>query len=416
MRLLTVAERTGAPDATTEVVDQAGRSPSTRPRRRRRTIARHAKTVRILGTHGVPANYGGFETAAENVALFLRDQGWRVVVYCQAAGRGPITTDVWKGIERVHVPVDREGWLGTSAFDWLSIRHAAAQDDICLTFGYNTAVFNVVQRFRRIPNVINMDGIEWSRARWGKLRQSILYVNERIACFVGNHLIADHPEIATYLHTRAPARKVTTVTYGAATVLDAPTSVPEQHGLTPGRYLTLIARPIPENSILDIVRGFSARRRGVDLVVLGGYSPETDPFHRAVVEAASDEVKFLGGIYDPDQVQALRFHGIGYVHGHTVGGTNPSLVEALGAGNPVIAHDNPYNRWVAQDAALYFSDAADVDEQVSRLVDDPALAMRLGAAARSRHASEFTWEHVAGQYEDLLLPYVDPHHPLKEHS
>jgi glycosyltransferase involved in cell wall biosynthesis len=179
--------------------------------------------------------------------------------------------------------------------------------------------------------------------------------------------------------------------------------------------MTLIARPIPENSILEIVRGFSARRRGIDLVVLGGYLPATDPFHRAVIEAASDEVKFLGGIYDPDQVQALRFHSLGYVHGHTVGGTNPSLVEALGAGNPVIAHDNPYNRWVAQDAALYFSDAAGVDEQVSRLVDDPALAARLSAAARDRHASEFTWEHVAGQYEDLLLPYVDPHHLLKEH-
>jgi glycosyltransferase involved in cell wall biosynthesis len=91
------------------------------------------------------------------------------------------------------------------------------------------------------------------------------------------------------------------------------------------------------------------------------------------------------------------------VHGHTVGGTNPSLVEAMGAGNPVIAHDNPYNRWVAQDAALYFRDVDGIDEGVSRLVESPDLARSLGAAARRRHASEFTWEHVAGQYEDLLL-------------
>jgi len=383
-----------------------------RPHRRR---AGRPKTVRILGTHGVPANYGGFETAAENVAKYLRDQGWRVVVYCQVEGSGPITEDVWHGIERVLVPVSREGWLGTSQFDWISIRHAVEQDDICLTFGYNTAVFNLVQRLRGIPNVINMDGIEWSRARWGKLRQAILYANERVACFVGDQLIADHPEIATYLHTRAPERKVTTVTYGAAAVVDAPTAVPLAHGLTPGRYLTLIARPIPENSILEIVRGFSARRRGIDLVVLGGYRPESDPFHREVLDAASDEVRFLGGIYDPEQVQALRFHSLGYVHGHTVGGTNPSLVEALGAGNPVIAHDNPYNRWVAQDAALYFTDAAEVDDRISRLVEDADLAARLGGAARRRHASEFTWEHVAGQYEDLLLPYVDPSH-LKELS
>ncbi|MET0694070.1 MAG: DUF1972 domain-containing protein [Propionibacteriaceae bacterium] len=360
-------------------------------------------TVRILGTHGVPANYGGFETAAENVAKFLLRQGWRVVVYCQVEGKGPITEDTWQGIERVNIPIDRDGWLGTSQFDLLSIRHASKHSDICLTFGYNTAIFNTWQRLRRIPNVINMDGIEWSRARWGPLRQGILYANERIGCVVGNALIADHPEIAVYLRRKAPARKVHTITYGAETLLSAPREIPESYGLTPGRYLTLIARPIPENSILEIVQGYSKRRREHPLVILGGYSPDTDPYHRAVMEAASDEVKFVGGIYDPELVQGLRFHSLGYVHGHTVGGTNPSLVEALGAGNPVIAHDNPYNRWVAQDAALYFHTADDLDAAVTQLIESPGLVTRLGAAARSRHASEFTWEHVAGQYEDLLL-------------
>ena len=156
-------------------------------------------TVRILGTHGIPAAYGGFETAAENVALHLRDHGWRVVVYCQRPGRGPVTNDVWRGIERVHVPIDRDGWLGTSHFDLVSIRHAIRHRDVCLTFGYNTAVFNVLQRLRGIKNVINMDGIEWSRSRWGPFKQAILWTNERIACFVGNDLIADHPAIERYL-------------------------------------------------------------------------------------------------------------------------------------------------------------------------------------------------------------------------
>ena len=131
--------------------------------------------------------------------------------------------------------------------------------DICLTFGYNTAIFNVVQRVKGIPNVINMDGIEWSRARWGKLRQAILYVNERIGCVVGNQLIADHPVISRYLRTRAPARKISMVTYGAAAVTSAPADIPQAYGLTPGRYFTLIARPIPENSIAEIVQGFSRR-------------------------------------------------------------------------------------------------------------------------------------------------------------
>lgn len=358
--------------------------------------------VRILGTHGVPANYGGFETAAENVARYLVEQGWRVVVYCQTDHGGPIHEDVWNGIERVNISVPDKGWLGTSKFDWLSIRHAVKHRDLCLTFGYNTAVFNVLQRLRGVPNVINMDGIEWSRQRWGRTRQAILYANERIGCWVGNELIADHPELNTYLQTRAPKRKITTITYGAHPIAGAPTAPVSALALEPGRYLSLVARPIPENSILELVRGFSARRRGVELAILGNYQPEADDYHRAVVAAASEEVRFLGAIYDPAVVQALRYHSLAYLHGHTVGGTNPSLVEALAAGNPVIAHDNKYNRWVADDAGLYFGTSDDVDEMVTRLIDDDALREQLAKCATARFESEFTWHRVAGEYEALL--------------
>lgn len=364
------------------------------------------KTIRILGTHGVPAAYGGFETAAENIALFLVRQGWRVIVYCQAEGRGPITEDTWQGMERVHVPVTLEGWKGTSQFDWLSIRHACRFQDLCLTFGYNTAVFNVLQRLRGIPNVINMDGIEWSRARWGPVKQAILYVNERIGCFVGNHLIADHPEIEKYLRTRAPQRKISTLTYGADPVPDAPTAPVLALGLQPGEYLTLVARPIPENSILEIVQGFSARPRGKQLVLLGDYNAGSDPYHAAVRAAASSEVVFAGAIYDKAVVKALRFHGLAYAHGHTVGGTNPSLVEAMAAANPVIAHDNAYNRWVAQDAALYFDSAESFSARLGELLASHELQARLKRASAARYAQEFTWDHVAGQYEQLLLRFL----------
>lgn len=364
------------------------------------------RTVRILGTHGVPAAYGGFETAAENVARHLVRHGWRVVVYCQLDGRGPVTEDIWEGIERVKVPVAAQGWIGTALFDLKTVLHAVRRRDLCLTFGYNTAVLNVAQRLLRIPNVINMDGIEWSRERWGPVRQAILWTNERIACWVGNSLIADHPEIATYLRTRARASKITTITYGADEVLDAPTEPVHRLGLEPGRYLTLVARPIPENSILEIVRGFSARPRGHRLVVLGDYLP-SDPYHRAVLAAAGPEVAFPGALYDPEVVQPLRHHAVAYLHGHTVGGTNPSLVEALAAGNPVIAHDNRYNRWVAQDAGRWFRTSEDVDALLTRLLDSPEELEAMSRAARRRHAEEFTWEHVAGQYEELLASHLD---------
>lgn len=360
-------------------------------------------TVRILGTHGVPAAYGGFETAAENVGLHLARSGWRVVVYCQVPGSGPIRFDRWRGLERVLIPITTEGWRGTSRFDLISIRHAAKHSDICLTFGYNTAILNVLQRVKRIPLVINMDGIEWSRDRWGFTRQAILYVNERIACVVGNSLIADHPEIETYLRKKARRTKISMITYGADAVTDASAELPMSHGLEPGNYATLICRPIPENSILELVQGFSTRPRGLKLAVLGDYQPGLDSYHRSVLEAASDEVVFLGSIYDPEAVAALRFHSMAYLHGHTVGGTNPSLVEAMAAGNPIIAHDNPYNRWTAGDSALYFATVDDVDTLLCKLVDSDELRSELGANSRSRHATEFTWEYVAGEYERILL-------------
>lgn len=359
-------------------------------------------TVRILGTHGVPAAYGGFETAAENVGKFLARRGWDVVVYCQSEGKGSPSEDVWEGLRRVHIPVDLPGWRGTSLFDLRSVQHASRYPDPCLVFGYNTGIFNTWQRLRRIPLVINMDGIEWSRARWGLLRQSILYVNERIAALVGNILIADHPEIEVYLRTRAPARKIRMITYGADEVLSAPVAPLVDLGLQPGGFLTLVCRPIPENSILELVTGFSARRRNKKLVVVGPYD-RSDPYQRAVLDAASDEVLFPGAIYEPDRLRALRFHSEMYLHGHTVGGTNPSLVEAMAAGNPVLAHDNPYNRWVAGKEAVYFETADDVARRLDEVLADPGRLAAMSRASRARHREEFTWDRVAGQYEDVIV-------------
>lgn len=359
-------------------------------------------TVRILGTHGVPAEYGGFETAAENVARYLVDRGWRVIVYCQTDHRTPIYEDTWHGIERVNISVPNMGCTGTAKFDWLSIRHAVKRSGICLTFGYNTGVFNIVLRLRGVPSIVNMDGIEWSRKRWGIFWQTVLYINERLAAWFANELIADHPELKTYLRTRAPERKITTITYGAHRIDDAPTAPVRALGLERKKYLTLVARPIPENSILELVQAFSAKARGVKLAVLGDYNGDADSYHRAVLAAASEEVEFLGAIYDTSVVQSLRYHSLGYLHGHTVGGTNPSLVEALAAGNPVIAHGNKYNTWVAGSAGLYFNTPDEAEKCIDELLNNTELAATLSRSALARFESEFTWDHVASQYEALL--------------
>jgi glycosyltransferase involved in cell wall biosynthesis len=363
----------------------------------------------MLGTRGIPAAHGGFETAAEHLADYLVQRGWRVVVYCQEDGTGPIHEDTWNGVERVHIPVDRTGAAGTGQFDWSAARHAARHSDLCLLFGYNTAVFNLLQRVRRIPLIINMDGIEWQRERWGPSRRAWLYMNERIAGLLGNDLIADHPAIEQYLRGRVPSAKLTMIPYGADEVTACPDDSVRGLGLEPGRYLTLICRPVQENSILEIVKGFSRVERGVKLVILGTYDAATNEYHRKVQEAASSEVLFPGSIYDAQTTRALRFHSLAYLHGHTVGGTNPSLVEAMGAGNAIIAHDNKYNRWVADAGALYFTDTDSADAQLSRVINEPALQRALGSASRARHQELFTWDRVARQYEQLLQTRLE--HP-----
>ena len=363
------------------------------------------KTLRILGTRGVPAAHGGFETFAEYLALYLVQRGWRVVVYCQIDSAGPVFEDRWQGVERVNIPVARPGPTGTVVFDWFAIRHAASRGDLCLTLGYNTALFCAWLRLKSVRNVINMDGIEWSRAKWGPVAKAWFWLNDWAGCLLGDHLVADHPDIKRHLQTRVRGSKVTTIAYGAdaiGTVDDAPVRA---LGLVPSRYLTLVARAEPENSILAVVQAFSRKPRGLQLAVLGNYSP-LHPYHAAVMAAAGSEVVFLGAIYDKPVVQALRAHCAAYVHGHQVGGTNPSLVEALGAGNAVIAHDNRFNRWVVGEGGAYFGDADGLSTVLDRLIGDPAALAAMRAASTARFRQAFTWPAVLQDYEAMLLSWL----------
>lgn len=362
----------------------------------------------IMGIRGIPAKHGGFETFAEYLALYLVGRGWDVTVYCQEDGDGDeIRRDEWRGVKRVTIPVKQDGALGTIIFDWKSIRHLLKTDaKLVLTLGYNTATFCAPYRLKGIRNLINMDGIEWKRDKWRFYERGWLWFNERFGCLIGDHLVADHPEIKNHLATRVSRDKITMIPYGAPEVLEADASLLPSIGVEPGRYAVVIARPEPENSVLDIVRAFSRKPRGYKLVMLGRYEPEQNAFHKSVLDAASEEVIFPGAIYDRAVVEALRFHARFYIHGHRVGGTNPSLVEALGAGSAVLAHDNQFNRWVAGNGACFFKDEDQCADLLETLwTDDQAIAsMRI--ASKKRFLEEFTWTDILGQYEALLLRWT----------
>jgi glycosyltransferase involved in cell wall biosynthesis len=370
-------------------------------------LATHGKSVRILGTRGVPASHGGFETFAEHLALYLVQRGWTVTVYCQEIGKRGVQNDKWKGIDRVHIGTPYDGALGTVEFDFKAVWHAVQRPDIVLTLGYNTAIFNVLLKIMGRPDIINMDGLEWQRKKWSASARLWLRLNEWVAGKVGTTLIADHPEIAKHLLRVAPKEKIVMIPYDAQRV-DATSFEPlTRWDLETQRFGVIIARPEPENSLLEIVRAWSRRSRAQKLVVLGKLDPSANAYHAAVVNAAGPGVIFAGAIYDQTVVRALRVHASVYLHGHQVGGTNPSLVEALACGSPVIAHDNNFNRWTSGPTARFFCNEEDLAALLDQVLDDPVSLEEMRRGSRTRHQEAFTPEDVLGTYEALLIQQLD---------
>jgi glycosyltransferase involved in cell wall biosynthesis len=363
------------------------------------------KRLSILGTRGLPSAHSGFESFVARLAPYLVAQGWDVAVYCQdETGQGAAE---WQGVRLVQFPDRRGGSLGSIIFDAKAVWRAAGEDRLVLTMGYNTAVFGLLLRLRGRKNIYNMDGIEWRRAKWSAPVKIWFFVNELLACAFGNHLIADHPSIARHLGTRLAGGKTTMIPYCADPVPHADPALLAPLGVAPDQYALVICRPEPENSILDIVRAFSLKPRGQKLIVLGRYRPDSNPYHKEVLAAAGAEVIFPGAIFDEAIVGALRRFAREYVHGHQVGGTNPSLVEALAAPAPVLARDNHFNRWVAGPSATYFRDERDCDAafgQVLAMTRAELAAARAGSAAR--HAQVFTPALVLGAYKTLLERFL----------
>ena len=359
--------------------------------------------LNILGTRGVPAAHGGFETFAERLALYLVGQGASVTVYCQSDG--PIDLngreDYWRGIHRVHFGTRRSGVAGTMEFDLACVGHVLRRPGVDLVLGYNTAIFNVSQRLKGRKVFVNMDGIEWKRAKWSVPAKIWLFLNEIIGANLATRPIADHPEIARHVARRS-LRKPVVIPYGSDVVSAADEAPVLELGLRPDRYFISVARIEPENSILEIIDAFQSADTDMDLVVLGPLDPD-NAYHRKVRNAGGGRTIFPGGIYADHRLKALRFHARAYFHGHQVGGTNPSLVEALGAGNAVIAHDNRFNRWTAGEGQRFFDTVESCAANVRRLARDDLALHAARIAARERHAKDFQWHDVLARYQTLLL-------------
>jgi glycosyltransferase involved in cell wall biosynthesis len=246
-----------------------------------------------------------------------------------------------------------------------------------------------------------MDGIEWKRPKWPLHGRIWLYLNEWVGAVTSTALIADHPKIMQHLRRIRTDNAIFMIPYGADYVSTAPEGPVRSLGVVPGQYLLSIGRIEPENNTLMMVRAFASRPRSIAFVCLGKLEPDKNPYHAAVIAAGAGQVIFPGAIYEHERVKALRFHAAAYCHGHSVGGTNPSLVEALGAGNPIVAHDNVYNRWVAGPQQLYFTNIEECARAFDAVEQSGSMTRQASQASRVRYLETFQWGPILEAYRVL---------------
>lgn len=357
--------------------------------------------INILGIRGLPAAHGGFESFVANLAPYLINKGHTVSVYCQQESdyKGP-KEDHWNNIHRIHIIANKKGPLGTMEFDWKCIKDVLAREGINLVLGYNTAIFCLLLKFKGRKVAINMDGIEWKRAKWGIFAKTWFLMNEIAGLNIADVAIADHPSIKEHLRHKSINQPIV-IPYGAKTISNGRVSYLDELGLKKNEYFISIARIEPENSILEIVSAFSNIKTSKKLVVLGNFDSKSK-YHCKIKQMAANNIIFPGAIYDERIVASLRFNCRAYVHGHRVGGTNPSLIEALAASNAVVAHNNKFNRWVAGEKQFYFDNEKDLTNLFNSLIDDDFKFDLARRAAFQRFTTDFTWEKILKEYEELL--------------
>ncbi len=356
--------------------------------------------IAMLGTRGVPARYGGFETAVEEVGRRLADRGHRVVVYCRTARKETDRPARHLGMELVHLPAAHKRSLETLSHSALSVGHLLAhRTDAAFVFNAANSPLLPALRAARIPVATHVDGLEWKRAKWGPVGQRYYRMAEAMAVRWSDALIADAEGIADYYRHEFGA-PTTLLTYGAPLIEPGSDRLAEL-GLEAGEYHLAVARFEPENHVDVIVEGYARSGATKPLVVVGS-APYSDAYTAQVHAAADGRVQFLGGVWDQVQLDQLYANAYTYLHGHSVGGTNPSLLRAIGAGAAVLAYDVDFNREVTAEAGRYFTSPADVAELVDAAEAEPGRIRAAGRRARER-ARDYDWDAVATGYEKLAV-------------
>ncbi|MDX1470730.1 MAG: DUF1972 domain-containing protein [Flavobacteriaceae bacterium] len=355
--------------------------------------------IGILGTRGIPNNYGGFEQFAEHFATFMAKKDHNVFVY--NSSNHPYRQTVFKGVNIIHCqdPENKIGTIGQFVYDFNCIIDSRKRNfDILLQLGYTSN--SIWHRFLPKNSVIitNMDGLEWKRSKYSYLNKVFLKYAEELAVKSSDFLISDSLGIKSYLSKKYNA-KSKYIAYGADPVDNPETQPLEHYEVVPQNYNMLIARFEPENNLEMILDGANLAIKKTPLLVIGNHGNKFGAYLKNKYKHNS-YIRFIGGIYNTRHLNALRFYSKLYFHGHSVGGTNPSLLEAMASRALIIAHHNEFNYSILENDAFYFSSKEDVKGYIDNL-DKKQHTHKIENCVKKIH-KKFTWELINNRYLDFF--------------
>lgn len=362
--------------------------------------------VAILGTRGIPNHYGGFEQMAEYLSVGLVEKGHEVYVY--NSHDHPYQESSWNGVQILHQqdPEHKMGTVGQFIYDLNCIRDSRKRKfDLIFQLGYTSSSiwFFLLPRGSKIAT--NMDGLEWKRSKFSRPIRNFLKLAEWLAVKSSHRLIADSIGIQDYLQAKYK-QPSDYIAYGADLANPTDSSVVEEWDVLPGNYDLLVARMEPENNVETIIRGRQQASIERPLLVIGNH--HNTAHGRYLIETyGSETIRFTGGIYDLNKLDHLRHFSNLYFHGHSVGGTNPSLLEAMASNALICANLNPFNQSVLGDDAYYFSSAEEVAKVLETVKKGPEEATKI-EANRDKITNHFNWPGIVDRYEEVMLQLVQP--------
>jgi len=360
--------------------------------------------IALIGTRGVPANYGGFETCIEEIGTRLADGGHEVIVYCRSSEQNDRQNRLpsYRGMKLVHLPALHRRSMETLTHSALSIAHVVTRGraDAVLVFNAANAPLLPAIRMAGLPVATHVDGLEWQRGKWGRIGQQYYRLAEAAAVRWSDALIADAVGISDYIEAEfgAPSELLA---YGAPIIRSSNPESLAPLDLHPKQYHLIVARLEPENHVDVIVDGYVRSAAKLPLVVVGS-APYAEKYSARVRSLADERVRFLGGVWDQDLLNELYANALTYLHGHSVGGTNPSLLRAIGAGAATDAYDISFNHEVLGPTGRYWSSPDEVASLVMSTEADQGAAVRRGEESRTR-AKSYDWDDVANGYERLCV-------------